>query len=249
MTRAGEAWIPVETTILSQGFMAAWASASDLVRKYGQTDGFEFIPVAGMRDAYPALPLPPSALTVAEPGRSSVDHAYAASLAGFTDTLYTGRLGSLNTSLASLSGSAAVKARVQIGILDALFGKLPEAEVSFRKAIADEPAMVSPYVNLANVRILSHDQAGALQAVQQGLSKNAGSALLNLLAARIYSDKGDTASTSTFFAKAVKAAPDLAARYAAMVPGLAAAARGGDSGIQRAAQADASPAVLWGTDQ
>ena len=249
MARVGETWIPVETTILSQGFMAAWASASDLVRKYNGTDSFEFIPVAGMRDAYPALPLPPSPLTVVEPGRPSVDHAYAASLSLFNDALYTGRLASLTSSLASLSGSAAVKVRVQVGILDALFGKLTEAEASFRQGIADAPTMVSPYVNLANVRLLARDQDGALQAVKQGLSKNAGSALLNLLAARIYSDKGDAASTNTFFARAEKASPDLAARYAAMVPALAAAAKGGDSGVQRAAQADASPSLLWGTDQ
>src|SRR5208282_4728918 len=40
MTRNGKVWIPVETTILSQGFMAAWASASDLVRKYSSSGPF-----------------------------------------------------------------------------------------------------------------------------------------------------------------------------------------------------------------
>jgi tetratricopeptide (TPR) repeat protein len=249
MTRTGSAWIPVETTILSQGFMAAWASASELVRKYAKTDSFEFIPVAGMRDAYPALPLPSSPLTVAEPARTSVDRAYLASLKGFTDTLYAGRLVNLDANLAKLTGSAAVKVRVQEGILHALFGRLPDAEAAFRKAIGDDPAMISPYVNLANVRLLSRDQDGALQAVKQGLARNAGSALLNLLAARIYSDKGDAANTRAYFAKAEKTSPELAARYAALVPGMGAPAGGTDSGVQRAAQADAGPAVLWGTEQ
>ena len=249
MARTGSAWIPVETTILSQGFMAAWASASDLVRQYGKTTTFEFIPVAGMRDAYPALPLPPSPLTVAEPARLSVDRAYAASLKGFTDTLYAGRLADLNATLAGLSGTAAVKVRVREGVLHALFGNLAEAETSFRKAIGDDPTMVSPYVNLANVRLLSNDQDGALQTVKQGLARNSGSALLNLLAARIYSDKGDAASTSAYFAKAEKSSPELAARYAALVPSLAVRAGITDSGVQRASQADAAPTLLWGADQ
>jgi tetratricopeptide (TPR) repeat protein len=229
--------------------MASWESASALVKQYGKTGSFEFIPVAGMRDAYPALPLPQSPLTVAEPARASVDRAYAASLKGFTDSLYAARLVDLQSTLATLSGSAAVKVRVRQGVLHALFGNLAEAEASFRKAIADDPAMVSPYVNLANVRLLSRDQDGALQAVKQGLAQNAGSALLNLLAARIYSDKGDAANTSTYFAKAEKLSPELAARWAALVPGLAARAGSTDGGTQRAAQADAGPALLWGSDQ
>src|SRR5208337_1391862 len=119
MTRNGKVWIPVETTILSQGFMAAWASASDLVRKYSSSGPFEFIPVSEMRDSFPALPLTTGSLTVAEPAASRVDAAYAASLAGLTDTLYTARLSSLNAALASLSGRQAVKVRVQQGILHA----------------------------------------------------------------------------------------------------------------------------------
>jgi tetratricopeptide (TPR) repeat protein len=249
LTRDGSVWIPVETTVLSQGFMASWASASDLVKQYGKTSQFEFIPVAGMRDAYPALPLPQSPLTVAEPARASVDRAYSASLKGFTDSLYAARLIDMQSTLAKLSGSAAVKVRVRQGVLHALFGNLPEAEASFRKAIADDPTMVSPYVNLANVRLLSRDQDGALLAVKQGLAQNAGSALLNLLAARIYSDKGDAANTGTYFAKAEKLSPELAARWAALVPGLAARGGSTEGGAQRAAQADATPMLLWGADQ
>jgi tetratricopeptide (TPR) repeat protein len=242
ITKSGKVWIPVETTILSQGFMQAWASASELVKKYSTTGPFEFIPVAEMRDSYPALPLPAGSLTVAEPAAPRVDAAYSASLSGLTDTLYSGRLSSLNASLATLSGRQAVKVRVQQGILHALFGRLPEAEAAFRKAITDDPAMVSPYVNLANVRLLSSDADGALLAVKQGLSRNADSALLNLLAARIYSGKGDAANTAVYFAKVQKQAPDMAARFADLVP-----AQGG-SAPQRAADAGQAPLVIWGAD-
>jgi tetratricopeptide (TPR) repeat protein len=243
ITKNGKVWIPVETTILSQGFLPAWASASELVKKYSTSGPFEFIPVAEMRDSYPALPLPAGSLTVAEPAASRVEAAYAASLSGMTDTLYAGRLSSMNTSLASLSGRQAVKVRVQQGILHALFGRLPEAETAFRKAISDDPTMVSPYVNLANVRLLARDDDGALTAVKQGLSRNADSALLNLLAARIYSSKGDAANTAAYFAKVQKQAPDMAARFADLVPA------DGGSRAQRAADASQSPVVIWGADQ
>ena len=149
----------------------------------------------------------------------------------------------MDAALATLTGRQAVKARVQEGILNALFGRLKEAETAFRSAIADDPALVSPYVNLANVRLLSNDADGALQAVKQGLARNADSALLNLLAARIYSNKGDAANTAVYFAKVQKADPDMASRFADLAPAA------GESKTQRAAEAGQGPVVIWGGDQ
>ena len=163
----------METTILSQGFVAAWASASSLVQKYSSSGPFEFIPVADMRDLFPALPLPKGSLIVAEPAASRVDAAFSASLSGLIDRLYTEQFRGMEAMLATLSGRQALKVRVQEGILHALFGRLPEAEAAFRVAIAEDPKMVSPYVNLANVRLLSSDEDGALLVVKQGLSWNA----------------------------------------------------------------------------
>ena len=99
--------------------------------------------------------------------------------------------------------------------------------------------LVSPYVNLANVRLLSNDDDGALTAVKQGLARNADSALLNLMAARIFSNKGDAANSAVYFAKVQKTAPEMAARFADLAP-----AAGGKQ--QRAASAGQSPVVIWG---
>jgi hypothetical protein len=251
IAHGGSVWVPVETTLLSQGFMAAWASGSDLVKKYSGTGSFEFIPVAEMRDTYPALPLPADSLPVAEPAQSSVDRASTATLAAFTATLYTARLKEMDASLSGLSGRQAVRVRVQEGILHALFGTLQDAETAFRKAIADDPGMVSPYVNLANVRLLANDGKGALQTVKQGLARNADSALLNLLAARIYSDRGDAASTAVYYARVKKESPELAARFADLAAAdaarLASSPAAADS--QRAAQAGETPVVVWSADQ
>ncbi len=139
IVRNGTTWIPVETTILSQGYVAAWAAASELVKKYSSGGPYEFIPVADMRDSYPPLSLPPASVTVAEPGAARVQAAYSASLDGLTDSLYTQRIHSLEGTLASLSGRQAVRVRVQEGVLHAVFGRLPEAEDAFRKAIAIDP--------------------------------------------------------------------------------------------------------------
>lgn len=244
LSREDSAWIPVETTILSKGFMTAWASASELVRKYALPGPFEMIPLHDTRDSYPALPLPPSSVSLVDPSKSSVDAAFAASFSGFTSTLYTTRIREMDASIASLGARQAVKVRIQEGVLHALFGKLPDAEAAFRAAMKDDPTLVSPYVNLANVRLLSRDPEGALAVVKQGLQRNGDSALLNLLAARLYADKGDTRNAAAAFALAQKTATDLARQY----PELASAAGGGEPGAARAAQAGETPSIIWGSE-
>ena len=97
-------------------------------------------------------------------------------------------------------------------------------------------------MNLANIRLLAHDGEGALQIVKQGLAKNGGAALLNLLAARIYADRNDSSNVALYYSRAKSAAPELAARY----PELA-ASEGTASG-QRAAQPGEKPSVIWGVD-
>ena len=239
----GSTWIPLETTVVTQGFMAAWASASELVKKYGASGPFEFIPVASMRDAYPALPLPPSAVSLAEPSAAQVDAAYAASSAGFLAALYTARIKELDGTLAGQSGRQAVATRVQEGVLHALFGRLADAEAAFRKAIGDDPGLVSPYVNLANIRLLAGDADGALAVVKQGLGRKADSALLNLLAARIYAEKGEPALAAPHYARVKAVAPELAARY----PDLGKAV--GKSGTARASQPGESAPAIWDSDR
>ncbi len=258
ISRDGSAWIPVETTLLSQGFMAAWTSASELVRKYAKAGPFEMLPLRGMRDSFPALPLPASSLSIVDPSKRSVDAAFAASFAGFTSALYTARVKELDASIGSLAARQAVKVRVQEGVLHALFGKMDQAEAAFRAAMKDDPTLVSPYVNLANVKLLGRDDDGALDVVQQGLQRNGESALLNLLAARIYADKGDGQKAAAYFAEVRKSSPDLADHYADLAGGGAVTAAGGTtaggaaagaagtgSATARAGQADQPPSVVW----
>jgi len=200
-----------------------------------------------MRDTYPALPLPADSLTVSEPGPAAVEQAYATSLTAFTHALYATPLQELSDGLPRLSGKAAAKSLSRIGVLHAIFSSLPDAEAAFRKAITADPTMVSTYVNLSNLKLLENDSDSALQVVKQGLAVNGQSALLNLLASRIYADKGDTAMAAAAFARVQKASPDLASRYPALA--RLAGAGAGQTGAQRAGEAGASPALPWGMEE
>lgn len=241
IARGGRAWIPVETTSpLQKGFLSAWQAGSELVRKYAANGPFDFIPLSEARASYPALPLPPSTVAVAEPAPSAVEGMYAASLAGFTARLYSARLAEAEAKLKGLSGAPAAKQRVQVGIVHAVFGKLAEAARAFETAMKEDPSLVSPYANLANVRLVENNPEAGLVAARAGLARHPNSVPLNVAAARCLAARGDRAKAAEHLAQVRASDPDTAARYAAML-GLA--------GGERAAGEGGPPAaLLWGSD-
>jgi streptogramin lyase len=243
VARSGSAWIPVETTTpLQQGFLSAWAAGSQLVRTYQVNGPFEFLPLAEARTRYPALPLPPSTIAVAEPARSAVDGLFTASLAGFTAALYTSRLADLEARLQGLSGTQAAKLRVQQGILQAMFGRLAEAGRAFETARKEDPALVAPYVNLANVLLVQNKADAALAVLRDGLARSPGSLLLNLAAARCWAAKGDRGRAAEHLAKVRSSDTGIADRYALIL--------GIGQGAPRAADPAEQPAaLLWGAGE
>lgn len=237
----GTVWIPVETTVLQQGFLAAWTAASELVRKYRPSGPFEFLPLAEMRESWPPLPLPPSSITIIDPSPQVVQKIYSGSLSGFTAALYTSRVSELTAQLSGLSDRQASLARIRLGILHGMFGDMKDAEEAFRAVIARDPALVSPYINVATIRLLSGDSDGALAMVNRGLTINQGSPLLNLLASQIYTARGAADQAALYMAKVKVAAPELAARYAD--------ASGAGSPGKRAAGQGEGPIVIWGNEK
>jgi tetratricopeptide (TPR) repeat protein len=257
IARAGSAWIPVETTSpLQKGFISAWAAGSQLVGTYRTNGPFEFIQLAEARASYPPLPLPPSTIAVAEPARSAVDSLFAASLSGFTASLYTARLADMEAKLKGLTGTQAAKLRVQQGILHAMFGRLAEAGLAFETARKEDPALVSPYVNLANVRLVEKGADAALAVIREGLARSPGSMLLNLAAARCWVAKGDKPRAAEYLAKVRSSDPEIASRYSLFLGiGQAAGSGAPDSeaaagSAQRATDEAGKPsALLWGEEE
>ena len=241
IAKNGKVWVPVETTVLSQGFVAAWTSASELVKKYSSSGTVRVH--HGGRDAR-HLPRPSPA------AGNDADRRSGGVTGGRRVCRITLRPDGFSVHRAAEDhghrpGVAVRQAggemRVQEGVLHAMFGHLDDAAAAFSAAIAADPTMVSPYVNLANVKLLGNDGEGALRVVKQGLARNAGSTLLNLLAARISSAAGDPANAALYMARVQKLDPDLASRFAQGVPSAAQA-----GATQRSAQAGAAAIFIWG---
>jgi len=207
----GTSWIPIETTALKDGFVAAWTAASALVKKHRAT-GLEVLPVHALRDRWPPLPLPRSAIAIAEPPASAVAARYDAAVAGLDAAVYAVRLKELEAVASGLSGRQLLTARIRIGILHALYGRLAEAEKEFIAVQKKDPTLPSPYVNLANLKAQAGDLAGAIVILRDGLPKASDPSQLTGALARLYAATGDATNAARYLADTKKTSPQLAAQ-------------------------------------
>jgi len=235
----GELWIPVESTVLAQGFMTAWREASRLVATYAANGQIEFLPLADQRGVYPPLPLPESSFTVVEPPAAEVDALYRGTLQEMEMSLHTGAAAALSEQAGRAAGRQKARLLNRLGILHSLFGRDHEAEQTFTRCRKEFPDYLSPAVNLAHLHISRREFPTAERVLLQALAGNPDSVPVNLLLAEAYYRQGRYRLIAEHFNKVEARAPELARRYAYLAQsGLA--ENGG-----RGAAAAAGPPLPW----
>lgn len=241
IVRDGTGWIPVETTVLKEGFAAAWKAASALVKAHRDA-GLEFLTVRSLREQWSPLPLPASTVAVAGPAAAVVTARFDAALASIEKLAYASRLAELERQAGTLSGRQLLRIRMLQGILHALFGHTADAEKAFRTAQRQDPAMVSPYVNIANLQLLDGNPDAAIATLREALGKVSDPSRIYLSLLQCCAAKGDAKGAAEYLAELKKAAPDLAARGAELVSQLELSGRGSLSGRS-------GSAPLWSSDE
>jgi len=234
LVHQGTIWLPVETTLLEEGFFSAWRSASEQVSKH--RGRIEFLPVREQRDRYPPLPLPATDLGVFEPPDREVSAVFNRSVEAVEDTLYGESLDLLEDRLRSQRGLAAARVRNQIGVLHARFGKDREAEAALSRCLAEEPGLTAAYLNLANLKLLRGELEQAAEVARAGLERDPDSALLNVFLALYHNRKGEPARASSYLDTVRSSSPELARRYSYLADSSSAQARAG----QRE-----DPSLIW----
>jgi tetratricopeptide (TPR) repeat protein len=235
-------WIPVEATILKEGFFTAWEEASKLVARYSALEELEFLPVREAWATYPALPLPESAFTIAEPAPERVGRALDATFGAVKDSLYKKVVAALTANLERAGGRSRARLMNKLGILHARFGEDNEAEEVFREALDTAPSSVSAYVNLANLKLLQNKPKEALSLLEQGKRLRPESVVINLLLAKTYHQTGDSAKARTHYRLVEKQSPE-AAKSIAYIQGES----GG--GSARASEAAKQEPFYWDVEE
>ncbi|MBI9097295.1 MAG: hypothetical protein JEY91_02405 [Spirochaetaceae bacterium] len=234
----GTIWIPVESTLLSEGFYRSWSSASAIINKTPEGD-IEFITVKDQRETFPPLPLSESNMIIIEPGREQIDPLFHRSLESLRESLYDSSISALESLIKESRDRRQRQLNNKLGILHARFQEFRKAEDIFKKLIRENDDYLSPYMNLGHLYYYSMDFDRALSTFQEAQKLKPDSVMVNLALAKTYHRLDDSANTVRFFSIVQSRSESLSDQYAYLV----------NDNVSARAGIDGEPPISWNVEE
>jgi hypothetical protein len=228
----GSVWIPVETTMLRDGFLAAWAEGASQWRKYEPEGKARLLPTAEAWRTYEPVAFGVSDYEVDLPLREKVKNEFGNEFDRFVNREISGREHKLLERLESRPDNHRLRNR--LGVLYARYGKYEEAKEQFRAAVQGQNYLPG-FINLGNISFLNENYAGARKAYRQALAIDEDNETALLGIARVAYAAEDYAAAEEAHKKIVNQDPELAERFAYLASGSSAEGRAGDAAQMRSA--------------
>ena len=251
MHHGGTVWIPLETTVLHDGFLEAWRNASRRLTSIAAPDGAAIVPVAKARERFAPLPLPPREPTILPPAGATVARAFSESIAGTERLLYGDAVDQAERRIATLEGRSQVPMLSRLAGLHARFGKVDLALDAVRRGLQIDERSTILRTNLAQLHLMRGEPRPALEELERVLERRPTSIAAKALLARAVMALGDRDRAAVLAAELWESAPELAAQLQLIPDGTATrasdAAAAGDAEGGTGAHA-AGAFFLWPTD-
>jgi tetratricopeptide (TPR) repeat protein len=237
----GQAWMPIEVTLVEQGFNAAWHAGA---REWHQQDGAGVAPLLKVRDAwkeYHSVEFADQQFSVKDADVATTMKRYGGELARFVEDQIGEKAAGLRDRIAA--GTDTARYRNQLGVLYAQYGRYDEAAVELGKAAA--AGLLAARANLGNVQALQKEFAAAAETYRAVLavSPNNVGALVGF--AKANRELENYGVVRTTYEKLRAADPTIAEQFAYLVGDRAT----GEEDDGRAASAAREEAVVWEGDQ
>ena len=227
----GKLWLPVEITILGDGFMRAWQIGARQWRDAAAKGEAKLYPVRDAWKLYEPVAILGDDASVVLPRSESLVQRYTASMDAFLTREMKPLIEAAKTQSSATPSPVAFN---KLGIIYARYGSFDEAEKAFLACVKLKD-YAPGYANLANVYLLRGDYRKALDAFKKALaiSPRSVSALVGIAIASY--ELEDRAGAIKYIEQLSKIDEPAAGRYAYMQSAAG----------SRAASADAAPAVQW----
>ena len=231
----GAAWMPVETTLLNEGFLKAWETGARLWREavVHETEGF--IPIRSAWSVYePTWFGSGENRSVVEriPPSSRIADIYKSSMNQFVQFQITPLVERMEERIAQRSSSRLIN---QFGTLYARYGLMDKAEVQFKKAAGND--YVPSIVNLGNIFFLKENFRQASSYYEKAYKLNSDSTDVLLALARTEFALEQYRKAQEYYDIAMMLDPDRAGKFTYIT--------GGSTETGRASDVRERKAVLW----
>lgn len=227
----GKVWVPIETTLVNKGFLAAWAEGAKEWRQAAASKQAALVPVRPAWSVYEASFIDSKEridVVSRFPAAAKVLARYDGEIKKLTDRELAPIVADLRARIASRPTPGLHN---RLGTTYARYGLFDKAEASFREAAkSDYP---QAYYNLGNLKFMRKDYKGALSDYERSLRLNPDSVLSAIAVARAAFEQGDTKKALDSYRTASLLDPARAAEFAYVAGGASdTAGRAADAGVR-----------------
>lgn len=235
----GQGWIPVEVTILDQGFLEAWEIGARQWREHEARGAAQLIPIQRAWEAFEPIGFDrDSRRELTLPPEADLLRAYVVQLESFITTAIEPQVARIEERIESGGPSARLYNR--LGVLYANYAMVDEAQLWLNRALELEPS-AHAYLNVGHLSYLEGEFREALQYYRQAESLDPQDEAILLAVCRANHELENYQDAVAYYQQLETASPDLAEQFSYL------AYRGSDAG--RASDAATMQSVIiWGED-
>jgi tetratricopeptide (TPR) repeat protein len=218
----GEAWLPVEITMLETGFLEAWKYGAQEWRDHAQSGNAKLYPVQAAWKIYEPVGMLGEEAAIDYPGEAEVLAVYRAELSRFVQREIAPLVADLEIKIQAAGNKTKLQNR--LGVLYARYGLLDKAEEQFRR-VADRERYVPALLNLGNIFYMRDDLDAAFDYYRKALAGAPGDAKVLLSLAKISYERGDYTAANSYYDSLLEKDAGLAGRYAYLGSGAQSSGR------------------------
>ncbi len=210
----GQSWIPLEITMIKDGFLKAWQAGAKEWREAGAQSTAALYPLHAAWALYKPTGIMSGEQSVDMPRIERVAEQYSKALARFVEREVGPRASRLREEIAA--GQNDPKLINRLGLLYARYGMYDEAAAEFSRAAADKeyaPALI----NLGNIYYLKSQWAKALSLFERAYRQNQKNPVVLLSIAKAKYEMEDLAGAREYHSKLAAESPELASKYSYLV--------------------------------
>ena len=209
--RDGSVWIPVETTLLRDGFLQAWGTGARQWRTHDQEGTAYFFPTADAWNVFEPVAFSVSTIELGLPQRSGVESRFASELNSFISRELEPQEAALRGRLSRRPDDPGILNR--LGVLYASYGRFDAAAAQFQAAL-DGDDYVPAIINYANLNYLQEDYRRARRGFEDALHSESDNAAALLGLARCEYELENFGSVRDAYERLSNVAPEVAERFA-----------------------------------
>lgn len=205
-------WVPVETTLIQEGFLKAFRTGAKQWRDNVAKNSAAFYPIHRAWETYQPVSFAANALSLLFPSPDSIINSYNTNLEAFVTQEIQEKVEYFTQRIRTKGDSPSLRNR--FGILYARYGLLEKAMTQFQQALRLDRNYASAMLNAGNIHFLREEYPAALELYRKAAGHDPDNPYIMAGLARAHFEMEEFPDAQSSYRELARMAPEVAADYA-----------------------------------